>query len=483
MFKHIKPHLLTLYVFILFFIISVWSPLAGDDWGYAVNGLHENPLVLAFQFYQSWSGRFFSELYGFLVTPHKFIWNLLNPALFTLIYITIQKIIKPRYPWLTALLLLVWMISVKDELRMETYTWLMGTTYVIPLALSLVFWSNTFLLKDMKLSYTWLQRIIFSLILFWIGLTMENVAAVMILWLVIIVLYVKFKEGKWDITWIFFLSISILSFLLLRLSPGASLRLIRDHAQWAQMGLWNQLKTQYPLFIQHTYLDSKVFWLSFTLIFAWVIFQLKFKHRWFGLALLTPAILSSVSLTLSSRFNIDLGFFTDPSSLFNAFYWWIYSVYLFYTLSKLQSEDSRKAIFFLLGAGVSNGVMMLSPIFGFRSSLFTLYYLFVVGLILLNTLTLKNSKTILSVGFTILIIVYSNQLITKYKLVHTTDQIRQEQIAYYKDHPDEKEAWLIRYPIYTIHSGDVEEWDTYHMEVFKSYYGLNQEVHLIFYYP
>ena len=47
-------------LFVLFWMISVKTPLAGDDWGYALNGMNNNPLAMAWEFYFTWSGRFFS---------------------------------------------------------------------------------------------------------------------------------------------------------------------------------------------------------------------------------------------------------------------------------------------------------------------------------------------------------------------------------------------------------------------------------------
>ena len=80
-----------LFIFILFYYITVRTPLAGDDWGYAVNGMSGNPFVKAWEFYFTWSGRYFAELWGFIVAPHKGLWNLLNPALFAGIYVLLSN--------------------------------------------------------------------------------------------------------------------------------------------------------------------------------------------------------------------------------------------------------------------------------------------------------------------------------------------------------------------------------------------------------
>lgn len=484
--KRIAPYTLATLVFILFFIMSFWSPLAGDDWGYAYNGLHGNAILLAFQFYHTWSGRFFSELYGFLVTPHKGLWNVLNPSLFTLIYLSILKIVKPKHPWLSGLLLAFWMISVKDELRMETYTWLMGTTYVIPLALSLlvVILSIDNILQKAYLSL--FKQIVIGLFIFWIGLTMENISIVMIFWLFLIVTYRFVQNHKLDLPWFSLFLISVISFLILRLSPGAAFRLNRDFPEWSQLSLWAQLLQNYPNFIQHTFLDHKVFVLSFSLMLLFL--EMKRKSSWSKavvMVLLVPALLSTAALSLSHSLNWTfLDFFYESGSLFNQIYWILYSLIVFeYLLTQVKDTQKIIALFFLLGAGLANGSMLLSPVFGYRSSLYTVYFMMIVGLILFNQFNWEKMKPILLLALLLLSLTYGYRLIYKYHLVKQTDLIRQEQIAYYRDNPNEKEAWLIRYPIYTIHSGDIEEWDVYHMDVFKLYYGLKSDVQLIFYYP
>ena len=123
--------------------MSKKTPLAGDDWGYALNGLKQNPLKSAWEFYFSWSGRFFSELWGFVVAPRKWLWNILNPLLFTAIFLSIFKIAVrvETGGHISALLIMTMMLNINADIRMQTYTWIMGTTYVIPLALSLIYFS------------------------------------------------------------------------------------------------------------------------------------------------------------------------------------------------------------------------------------------------------------------------------------------------------------------------------------------------------
>ena len=321
-------YLAMIFVFAFFYRISSLTPLAGDDWGYAVNGMQGQPFKMAFDFYFSWSGRFFSELYGFLVTPHKAFWNILNALLFTSIFYNSLKISRMDKSIVGMVLLLFLMFSVKDELRMETYTWLMGTTYVIPLALSLFFFNRLIHTLENGLKLKPLYVVLHTLILFYVGLAMENIAVVMIFANICLILYSYIKYREIPLYLYNFLFISILSFVLLRLSPGASARLIRDHQDWMRLSIFDQIIINYPNFIRFTFIEHRYLVLVFSgLNILLTLRQLlkSDKKRFLNISLSIIFLFSSfisVSLTLSNYFKLaimpDL---VDYKSLINLVFW------------------------------------------------------------------------------------------------------------------------------------------------------------------
>ena len=483
-------YLSLIFVFAFFYRISSLTPLAGDDWGYAVNGMQGQPFKMAFDFYFSWSGRFFSELYGFLVTPHKAFWNILNALLFTSIFYNSLKISRMDKSIIGMILLLFLMFSVKDELRMETYTWLMGTTYVIPLALSLFYLNRLIHTLENGLRLKPWYVVLHTLILFYIGLTMENIAVVMIFANICLILYSYIRYREIPLYLYNFLFISILSFVLLRLSPGANARLIRDHQDWMKLSIIDQVMINYPNFIRFTFIEHRYL----VLVFSGLNILLSLKnllksHKYRLLNILLMFIFGfssiiSISLTLSNIIDLPvLNEFIEYKSLFNLIFWPIFILAIFTNILSLENSDKERVIFLILLAGLSNGVMMASPIFGFRSSLYTVYFMMIASLILLKALNWKWLNWVLLIPLLILLIRASVGLNAKYELVARVHVIRLGEIIYYQNNPDVKEAWLIRYPIFSIHSGDIEQDDPYHMEVFKEYYELNQDVELIFYYP
>ena len=478
-----------IFLFSLFLLISYLSPLAGDDWGYAVNGQLYNPFSKAIEFYFNWSGRFFSELYGFLVTPNKWVWNILNPLLFTAIFILIIQLTNLNKKFISIPLVLFLILSVKDELRMETYTWLMGTTYVIPLFLSLLYFNliKNHVLYQKELSIV--LNIINIISLFVIGMSMENISAAVLAINILLLSYYYIQYHKVDRTLLTYTLISILSFTLLRLSPGANLRLMRDHGEWLDLSILDQIVINYPNLIRFTFIENRYLVLFFSLGLLFVLLNTYLERQKNPIPVVVSsfvliiALISSMSLTLSTRFNISqLLVLTDPSSLFNAIFWPVFTLNIFYILlTCLKREVRLIAIFLLLLAGMTNGAMLLSPIFSYRSSLYTVYFVIALTSLLYQQLNLKWLRIMLTFVLFTLSLKTSLDYYNKYRFVQRVTELRQSQIDYYVDHPEIKEAWLVRYPSYSIHSGDIEEWDVYHMDVFRRYFKINDDVRLVFY--
>ena len=181
-----------------------------------------------------------------------------------------------------------------------------------------------------------------------------------------------------------------------------------------------------------------------------------------------------------------LGFFNDYfvnnfSLIFNVVLWVLYIVFLFWYFSSL--DDSEVLLFFLLLAGASNIVMLFSPIFGSRSNLYFYYFALILVEIVIGQLRF-NKKT--AVVLCILAVLFAGyrmyKISVKYRLVNGVQNDRLSKIAYYVDHPEDKDVWLKRMPIFSVHGADIEEGDDYHFETFKAYYGLSPDCVIHFYF-
>ncbi|MDO4499716.1 MAG: DUF6056 family protein [Erysipelotrichaceae bacterium] len=475
--------LIVLFVFIVFCYITIKTPLAGDDWGYALNGSQGSPILMTIEFYKGWSGRFFSELWGMLIPKNKILWNIINPLLFTGIYVFLYKLTDvKKKPVLNALLILAFILSVDDNLRMETYTWIMGTTYIIPLLFSLVYF---YIAERIVVTKEYDKNIkIFSylsnVLLFIIGLMMENIAAVMIGSIAILIIYCFFNNKnalKYLVINLFFSSIS---FLIMRMSPGSAYRLMNDNAVWANLSVIEKIVGAYPNFLQMTFINNNYAIALFSIVLIGLAINKKNKYKYVSVIVSMFGIFTVFSFVLGSNM------FNDCSSIYSMIFWPLYVINAFASIF-LFIEDTYqrdKTIFLLIVAGAAAVVMLMSPIYGSRSAIYTVYYLIAVSVVILENIDI-DYKYVSIVFLLILLFIIGDrtvEYINKYHLVGLRNNERMEVIKYYQEHPEDEEVWIPRFPVYSIHGADIEPGDTYHFETFKEYYGLPQDADKIHFY-
>lgn len=478
---------LAIYVLILFAYITYKTPLAGDDWGYALNGSLGTPIKTALAFYQSWSGRFFSELWGMIVPCNKWLWNIINPLLFFGIFLSIYKLsyVNKKYVSIP-LLILAMMLSVEDNLRMETYTWIMGTTYIIPLFLSLLYFLSVERLFETDLYDKKVKTSCYlnNICLFIIGLMMENIAATMIVGIVLMTIYAYINKRKALKFLIINLIVSIVSFVIMRLSPGSASRLLSEHASWASMNILEKVISAYPNFLDITFINNRYAISIFSLILVLLIITSKKDVS--TTYKITAIIINLLAIVNVFSALISESWLNNSSSLYSSIYWIVYVINAFIELFVCLNDGFRKdkIIFMLVIGGCSALVMLYSPIYGSRSAIYLIYYLILVSCMLFEDINV-NKKTIQIIVLVILsaiIIDRTEEYVYKYKLVGLAQEERLEIIKYYQDHPEVEEAWIPRFPIFTIHGADVEIGDTYHFETFKEYYNLPQDADKITFY-
>ena len=456
--------LITGIFFLFFALITHWTPASGDDWVYAVGGMWNNPFKQALVMYQTWSGRYLSELWGFLVAPHKSLWNILNPLLFTGIFLLLIKLSDTRYPVLTALLAMVLIFSVGNRVRMQTYTWIMGTTYVVPLLLFLL---------QVQILRQWLteknppvwQTAVLCVLNFCIPLYMENAAALIFGGDLLVLIYCFCTKNPNRKKMILIFAFAAAGSLIILSSPGAAYRMVNDNAEFNALSLGQKIAQNWPLFLERSFTESLAVTLAFTLFTLLWAERKRNKHKaLYGLIVLgLAAVLAGQGL-----------------------------LYLIYTIGFLAAyivyeEHSFKkwfVVYLVLCAGGANAVMLVSPIFDSRSSLYTVYLLLLTALVLAQDVPLERKEVRIAEAI-VLCGLTGYRMASYYDIYHTVHLInikRYAEIEYYRLRPDAGDAWLVAYPDESIHSPNVQEWDDTHMYYFKEYYSLSQDLHLIFYY-
>ena len=322
-----------------------------------------------------------------------------------------------------------------------------------------------------------------NLLLFYIGLTMENIAATMIVAIVLLLIYSYFNKREIMKYLIVNLIVMSTSFIIMRMSPGSTARLLRDSLEWSKLNIIEKLINGYPGFIEFTFINNNYFILFLSGVISLLTISTKNKVNIIFKCVSVLIQIMGIIAVFSFVLPIDNNFMMDSKSLFSNIFWIIYTVDIMIVLYfGLNDKNRDKALFFFMLSGTANLVMMYSPIFGSRSSIYTIFFMIVTMVIVLNSIDI-NKYLLLGLFLISLFVCVDrfNEYRFKYNLVGLKQNERLEIIKYYQNHPEVEEAWIPRFPIFTVHGGDIEPGDTYHFETFREFYNLPQEADKIFF--
>lgn len=471
------------FVFWLFSWMTDSISFYGDDWCYLTNST-EPALKAAIHYYSTWSGRLFSEMWTYIAVRHKEIYNIVNPVMFLVIFLSVLRLVNPKSKILTSTLLVALMLTVNDSLRMQTYTWCAGSVYIVSLCLIVVLLNVYYTIIRLN-SKSRLLLALSCFLNFYISLTIENSSAMLAALNVILTIWLFYRKNQ-NYKWFFFYSmISITGFILMRLSPGSTYRLMRDHEAWLKLNIFEQIVINLPSFISITFFDYRALIFTFTAVLVIFVIQkekkksvkvyaslfyLLYYFLWLGNFL---AIKTEIQL-LDSLFDFNKSYF---SLVIYLIYFVIYVLLTFFIMChNMPQEKFEENIFYIVGAGIANGAMLLSPVLGHRTAVFTVYLLFIVLLNLVDSLVI-NKKIFIGLILVLCFIIYKKeqQFEYKYTLASAIDKERLVEIQYYKDNPEITEIWITAMPEYLVHSANIYPDDIVHSDAFKAYFGLNPE--------
>lgn len=490
--KKVKKYCFILGLIFIMYIFSYMTkkvPLAGDDWGYALF-TEGSPFAAAYKSFNYLSGRYFSELWSYAIIPHREVWNYVNPLIFAIMFLSLYKLNgKRKKPIVSFLLIIAMILSVFFQIRTQTYTWMSGGIYTVSLCLSLIYFVivDGLFKCDVIDSKHKILSLLSNLILFIIGLMMENIAAAMIAGIVILIIYAyKTKKKNLLLYLIINLLFSAISFAILRLSPGSTNRLLRDHADWMNLGLFGQIAYGYRFFVEYSFINNNYTIGLFSMVMCGLVWFSKNKNPlWLKIVSSLILITGIISVFYSNIFN-DVCFINNSMSLFSIMFWPLFIINAFVVMFAFLEKgyEKNKSIFFLLFGGMSAAAMIMSPVNGARSYVYLIYYVILVSEIILNSY--KSNKYICFIfGLGLLFIIYlkTNYYKGLYDSIECAQEQRLIEIEYYKEHPEDEEVWIKRFPKNALHSVDVEDGDNYHFNVFKQYYNLPQSAdNIVFYF-
>ena len=378
-------------IFVFFLVLFILSPISGDDWGNYLVGQEgiRHSLGVAVGLYFDWEGRFISRIFINILTYHKWLWNIINSLVITsTIYMGVKYVAKPKkiiFPLMILVMLLMNLYTFS-----QTITWLAGNiTYLFVIPVILWYFYYLITMNDYSKYMTW----VLLLINLFGTMFVEHMALVLIVGNILVLIYKYIKYKKIDFKIVGYLIVSIISTLVMLLSPGTKYRSTIENVGFNQLNIFEKVIHNIPNFVYYTFIVN-YFLLGLMSYSNYLIIREKVKNKWLKIILILFMLLiplfTIIIYPLSMFMTTRLDFLIDSNNIFVAIYWLLYLIVSFLLL--IFNDRKNFLIIFLFIIGVlANVFMMASPTWGFRTSLFTYICLGIVSLGVINNYV-KDSK-------------------------------------------------------------------------------------------
>ena len=475
-------------LFILFALSNYFIPLAGDDWGNAVTNVTSIPqaISLAIDRFFSHEGRFISRIFIFLFSPNKFLWNFFCAGLVVITFVLINKLVNNKSNKFILFLTFTFFIFLENEVLKQVVFWLTGNlTYMLPAVLALIFLyiNRKILNNDFKISK--FKFIISLIILALMSMMVEPISAAMVFATFILFLYTSLKNKKFDLKRFLYFVIITIGFALMIFSPGAAMRL--DTTSFNNMGIIDKIITNIPNFVNYTYITNGVLIILMSLSIYLILKNNKVKFSkifnillfiFIGLTVLinTYKFAQHYFYTNISILN-KLLFFGNSNNILIIIIWILFTLLFIYLILKyITGKEKIKILFYAIIGYSANIAMMISPIWGGRTTFFTILMLYIACMFIFsyykydpfNNKFFKYLSLIFTFGFIICMLIL-------YHSVYLQNLDREESI-YKQINENKKEIEYYDIPFYAVHNPNAST--EFHQGTFKQYYGIDQDVKL-----
>lgn len=452
------------------------SPIAGDDWSNYLVGREgiRHSLGVALGMYFDWEGRLVSRIFINILTYHKWLWNIVNALLVVMLFYGAEKLINIKKKYIFPLVVLL-ILGMNPYMFSQVMVWLAGnmTYFFIVPVLILYFY---FVINNDK--YNKWFVVIFSLINFFGTMFVENMALVFVFGNILVLIYKYIKTKKIDRRIVLYLSLSIVGTIGMLLSPGTRFRSSIENVSFNNLSLMGKIMKNIPNFIFYTFIGNS-YLLGLMSYSNYLMIRKQVKNKWlkYGLIIyvLVGGLLTMVVYPLSLVRVTFLEVLINSSNIFVILYWIIYLVISFVLIYFEDKKDLRTLLLFLIGL-VGNGVMLVSPTWGFRTAFFTYVVLGICSIIIIgkyvkdNKVFINVSRVMLGVMTIVYFIFYLNINECQRKIEASISK----QIS-----DNEKIIYIDAFPGYV--NCDINPTDPYHLEKFKLYYGIleDKEISLV----
>ena len=459
------------YFSILIFIFTILclSPICGDDWGnYIISskGIY-HAFSEAVGMYFDWEGRFVSRVIINLLTSHKILWNIVNSIFIVGIIYYFVKIINPKHKNIIYLLSLGTILFMNVFTFSQVVSWIAGNiTYLFIVTLLLLYYYIIFSnKKSNKCMFYFLVLLNFTMTMF-----VEHMAIILVFSNILFIIYKYKKEKVIDKELVVYLISAIIGTLLMLLSPGSMKRVDIDNVAFSKLSLFDKIKTNIPNFVFYTFICNS-YLLVLMVISNYYLIKKYIKNKFVRVLSIILCFISILTTANYLLFNLKItnyNIFSNQNNIIIIIYYILYTIFTFYLLIK---EKNIKAIFFYIIGILSNLVMIMSPVWGYRTSFSTYIFLVLSSLIIINKYIKENNIINYILYFiTILIsLFYLILYISIHKLYVDNLNVIKQGIKNKK-----KVIEIVRYPHYV--NCNINPENDFHMMRFKKYYKISSNV-------
>ncbi len=474
-----KKYMKYVMIFLCFMVLFYLSPISGDDWANYIAGSDglRRSLGVALGMYFDWEGRLISRVFINILTYHKWLWNIVNAGVVTgTIFMSEKFGGKKKFIFPLAVLLI---LGMNPYMFSQVIVWLAGNItymFIVPVLLFYIY----FVLNNDK--YNKWFVVIFSLVNLFGVMFVENMAVVFVIANIAILLYKYFKTKKIDKRIILYLVLSIIGTTAMLLSPGTRYRNSVENIEFNKLSIFGKIEYNLANFINFTFISNSLMLVMMS-ISSYLMINNNFKRkRDLKLRILLICFMLIVPLmTIPSYLfsvvgvNNILSIFSNASNIFIIIYWIIYLVIYVWLLYKDDKKDLITLFIFLLGLS-SNIVMLISPTWGYRTTLFT-YLMFSISSLRILDKYLKTEDVISygSYGVVGLVgLLYFVFYINIYRCQLNVEKSIKEQLK-----SNSQIIYVDEFPYYA--PCNINPGNSFHMEKFKLYYNipLDTEVKLV----
>ena len=456
-------------IFIFALLILFLSPISGDDWGNYLEGSKGiyHMFSQAVGMYFTWEGRLISRVLINILTYNKWLWNIVNSFAIVGIIYYIEKICKFKNKKTLLLLAFSSILFMNIFTFSQVVTWLAGNiTYLFVIPLLLIYFYIIYNNKDNnKLINTLL--IILNII---IPMFIEHMAILLILINIYFIVRDYIKNKTINKKLIVFMIISIISFAVMYFSPGNRIRSGMENLEFNKLSLFGKISYNIPNLIFYTY-RINYFLIPLLIIGSIILIRKKINNKLFRIILYLVEMFSifpTITYLLES-FGINT-FNFDYNSIYLIIYYFVLTIINLVLLIKNKKE--LPIIFYSMGL-ISNGVMLMSPTWGYRTSFATYLFLCICYLIVIDEYLKKNKLVNILVIITTIMgmLFYLIFYISIYRV-----NIENEKIIKDANKNNLDKIEIISYPGFA--PCNINPVDSFHLKKFKEYYNIKENVEI-----